>query len=873
MEAPLPTASHAPRQAYKPPRWMKITVLVLTLGVGLGLVGGVLGLVGLFWFYGRDVEEIDEQALRDYRPPQVTRVLDREGRLIGEIFTQRRTFVPYEEVPAHVESAFLAAEDADFYRHEGMDYLGMVRALLANLRAGEMKQGASTITQQVVKNFLLTQDRTLERKVQELILSRRIEQVLSKTEILELYLNDIYLGHGRYGIEEASRFYFGKGIREIDLGQAALLATLPKAPGTSTPYKNYDKAKDRQVYVLRQMEKQGFATAAEVAPFLDAKLDIIPRSHEAAEADAASLELKASAEVQPGAEEFVDLARADLLLRYGKDELGRLGATVTMTVDLELQKQARAGLRAGLITMDHRRGWGHDIKPAKPKNLERAIANGKGPHEVGKIYPVVIQPRPPAVPGAPKLPAHGFPGKIGGTLDVWVEVPAGSRYDDPELDDLQQFPAGGITMARILSLAPPAERALPQGWALAEIGSGPEAALVLADVDTGELLALVGGYRFARGDFNRAMQAKRQPGSSFKPFVYGAALATKKFSAASIIEDSPEIYEKWRPTNYEADQYRGPIRMRVALTHSVNTVAIKLLDAVTVEVGIAFARAAGIESPLEPNLSLALGTAEVTPFELLRGYLTLARAGSRIDPIWIRSIEIPGQASWTPTRTPEQTIDAGVTFVLASMMRSVVEEGTGTAAKKLGVPIAGKTGTAADSRDAWFAGFTEELVAVAWVGFDTPKPMTRETGGKAALPIWLAAMTAARELELPEADEAIRPPQKIFEVPPSVLVRTIDRATGLLAPATVLHADGTESPPDPATLMEEYFVPGTEPTTTATPEVASKADVLLDLYGEGPADAPSGEDALVGRDEGPNEPAPTPDEPTPDEPALPSLED
>lgn len=877
-----PTASPPARQAYKPPRWMKITALVLVIGFVVGVVGSVVGLVGIFWYYGRDVEEIDEQALRNYRPPQVTRVLDREGVLIGEIFTQRRTFVPYEDIPAHVESAFLAAEDADFYHHEGMDYVGMVRALLANLRAGEMRQGASTITQQVVKNFLLTQDRTLERKVQELILSRRIEEVLSKTEILELYLNDIYLGHGRYGVEEASRFYFGKSIREIDIGQAALLATLPKAPGTSTPYKNYDKAKDRQIYVLRQMAEKGFATQAEVAPYIEAELAIIPRSHEDAEADAASLELRASAEVKPGAEEFVDLARAELTMRYGKEELGRLGATVTMTVDLELQKQARAGLRSGLITMDHRRGWGHDIKPAKPKNLERAIANGKGPHEVGKIYPVVIQPRPPAVPGAPKLPEHGFPAKVGDTLDVWVEVPPGSRYDDPELDYQQQFPAGGITMGKLLSLAPPPERGLPKGWALAEIGSGPEAAVAVADVDSGELLALVGGYRFGRGDFNRAMQAKRQPGSSFKPFIYGAALASKKFSAASIIEDSPEIYEKWRPTNYEADQYRGPIRMRVALTHSVNTVAIKLLDAVGLEVGIAFARAAGIESPLEPNLSLALGTAEVTPYELLRGYLTLARAGSRIEPTWIRSIEIPGQDTWTPTRTPEQTIDAGVVFILASMMRSVVEEGTGTAAKKLGVPIAGKTGTAAEARDAWFAGFTEDLVAVAWVGFDTPKPMTRETGGKAALPIWMAAMTAARTLELPEADERIRPPYRIFEPPPSVLVRTIDRTTGLLAPTTVVHADGSESPPDPATLMEEYFLPGTEPTLSATPEAISKADVLLDLYGDGPSDAPSGEDALVGTTSAnvdPNEPAPAapeptpadPSEPAPSEPELPSL--
>jgi penicillin-binding protein 1A len=860
------------RRRFVAPRWLKITLVsVVVLGV-LGVLGGVAGLAGIFWYYGRDIDAIDEAKLRDYRPPQVTRVLDRNGVLIGEIFSERRTFVAYEDIPAHVENAFLAAEDADFYRHEGMDYIGMVRALVANVRARSLRQGASTITQQVVKNFLLSPERTFERKVQELILARRIEELLDKSEILELYLNEIYLGHGRYGIEEASRFYFGKGIAEIDLGQAALLATLPKAPGAATPYKNYDKAKDRQVYVLRQMQKHGFAKPEEVERFIDAPLDIVDRD---ADADAdTEIDPSRAAKVSPGAEEFVDFAKAELIERYGEDALGELGATVTMSVDLELQRTARKAVLDGLVAMDQRRRWGHGIEPAKDKNKKRAIKRGAGPHQAGKIYPVIIQERSPELPA--ELLEQGFPAKIGEDFEVWVSVPQGSRYDEPDKTHLEQFPAGGITMGRVLALTAPKDRypGLPEGWGLAEIGSGPEAATVLADVDTGEVLAMVGGYRYGRGDFNRVLAAKRQPGSAFKPFVYGAALRSKQFTAASLIEDSPEIYEKWRPTNYERDVYRGEIRMRVALTHSVNTVAIKLLDAVGVEQAIELARACGIESQLEPNLSLALGTSEVTPFELMRAYLTLARGGSRIEPALIRSIEVPGQETWTPDRGVEQVVDGGLVFVLASLMRSVVEEGTGKRAKKLGVPVAGKTGTAAESRDAWFAGFTAEYVTIAWVGFDTPKPMKRESGGRAALPIWLSLMQAARERDNPVAEAAIVPSFSPFSPPPSVSVRTIDKATGLLAPPLIIDAEGIERPPGPDMIMEEYFLPGTEPTEQASPEAEARADILLDLYGDEPMDDEGlgegddehGEvDEPEGEELAPEDPAP---EPPAEEPAL-----
>ncbi len=788
---------------------------------------GVLGVGATLWWHARGISRVDETTLRNYRPPQVTRVMSRDGALIGELFSERRTVVDYARIPSHVENAFLAAEDAQFHEHEGMDYFGMVRALVANVKAGQIRQGASTITQQVVKIFMLSSERTFERKVQELVLARRLEQALSKREILELYLNEIYLGHGCYGIEEASRFYFGTGVADISLGQAAILAGLPKAPSRDSPVENPEGAKKRQVYVLEQMVKLGWASAHDAQAAIDGPLDVVDRA--------------AVPRVAPGAEEFVDLARADLIERYGEDALDTLGATVVTTVDLELQSAARESLRQGLRALDLRQGYGHGNKPATEKKRDRALAKGTGDLSVGEVRPVVVISRPAGV----ELPPDGFAGRVG-DRNVFVRVPRGSRYDEPDVTMEEQFPPESITMVRLVGLAGPAE-GVPAGWARGEIGSGPEAAVVLSDVRTGEILAMIGGYAHARGQFNRALQARRQPGSSFKPFVYGAALESREFTAASIVSDSPEIYEKWKPTNFEADQYRGDIRVRQAMTHSVNTVAIKLLDAIGYEAVHRFARAAGIESELANNLSLALGTSEVTPRELLGAYQTLARGGSRLSPRGIVRIEIAGEKPVDGSKEPEDALSADVVFVLTSMMQSVVEEGTGKGARALGRPVAGKTGTSGDHRDAWFAGFTPRHAAVVWVGFDTPRRIGRsETGGRAALPIWLGAMGKAEGESTGES----------FVPPPSVTVRTIDAASGLLAPTGTM--DGDLRP-----TLEEFFLEGTEPVEEATPEALPAGDVLLDLYGAEPEPAyPSPESRL---DEAPPLPPPLPS--VDDEPA------
>jgi penicillin-binding protein 1A len=774
-------------------RAKKILIVLVVLFV-VGALASVGAVLGTFWWYGREVAELDEARLRNYRPPQVTRILARDGEtVIGEIFTERRTFLRYEEIPSHVENAFLAAEDADFYKHEGMDYPGMVRALLANLRAGEIRQGGSTITQQVVKIFMLSPERTFERKVQELILSRRLEQAFTKREILELYLNEIYLGHGRYGIEEASWYYFGTSVRDLDIGQAAMLATLPKAPGRDSPVRNYDRARARQIYVLNQMVKHGFVSARDAQRHLEEGPKLAD-PHE-------------RLRVEPGAEEFVDVVRSKLEAHYGAEALRSLGARVVTTVDLPLQREARRAVIAGLAGVDRRNGYGHGIGPADPEAREAALREVTGPLQIGRSHPAVVGARP----GGVVLPEDGFVARVG-EHDVFVHVPEGSRHHDPDKSLSEQFPQGGIVEVRILASGDGDDGGVPADWFRAEVSGGPEGAVVVADVASGEIVAMVGGSGYALAQFNRAMEAKRQPGSSFKPFVYGAALETRELTAASIVSDSPEIYEKWRPTNFQRDKYRGDIRLRVALTHSVNTVAIKLADRIGIDKVIAFARAAGIESSLPQNLSLALGTGEVTPFELARAYLTLARGGNRIEPRFISEVTVAGRTDWVPDRSSAQTLSEDVVFILTSMMQSVVEHGTATKAKALKRPIAGKTGTSGDFHDAWFAGFTPRRVAVAWVGFDRPRRIGKgETGAKAALPIWIDVMRAA------ESGEPLS-----FTPPPSVSVRLVDAASGLLTPL------GDET--GQRKSLEEFFIAGTEPLDEAIPAALPAGDVLLDLY-------------------------------------------
>ncbi len=774
--------------------WPKRIVLALVILLFVGVLAGVGGIVGVFWWFGRGVADLDEARLKNYRPPQVTRIYARDGEtLLGEVYEQRRTLIRYEEIPSHVENAFLAAEDADFYRHEGMDLMGMARALLVNVRARRVKQGASTITQQVVKNFMLSPERSLERKVQELILARRLEQALTKQQILELYLNEIYLGHGRYGLEEAAWYYFGRSVRDIDLGQAALLATLPKAPSRDSPYKNRAKAKQRQVWVLEQMVAHGFATADDAQPFMDAKLDVIAPDQRR--------------RIHAGADEFVDEVHRRLKEEYG-DELLTLGAKVTTTVDMDVQGQARVGLITALHELDVRQGYGAEARPATKKELRAAAKDGKKAMVVGRTYRAQS-----VVAEGVALPANAYAAAVGEQRLV-VSVPEGPRFRKHGVTVVEQFAPGVVHPVLVQTLDDPE---LPPGWGRAKV-IVPESAVAISDPDTGEVLAMIGGSTYERGNFNRVLQAARQPGSSFKPFVYGAAVQSKQYTAATLVSDSPDVYEKWKPTNFLRDVYLGDVRLRVALTKSINTIAIKLLDTVGFAAVHRFAADAGIEAELPEHLSLALGTTEIKPIEMLSGYTTLARGGNRITPRVVLSIEAPGRETVVPEQVAEQTLDRSAVFVLVSMMQSVVRSGTGAKANKLGRPAAGKTGTSADFHDAWFCGFTPTKVAVAWVGFDQPRYLGKgETGGRAAVPVWLSAMRAA------DTGEA-----KPFAVPEGIVVHRIDGASGLRAPTwDVDYGEGVKRK-----TLDEYFIKGTEPVDFAVPAALPKGDVLLDLYGD-----------------------------------------
>lgn len=760
-------AASRSRSGDRRPRPLWLRVLLWTLAAGCGLL--VLGLgtvVGVFAYYGRATELPRMGSLRDYHPPLVTRIFDRNGLLVGEISAERRTVVPYERIPTMLIKAVVAAEDAAFFEHRGLNYLGMLRAFVTNLRAGRFVQGGSSITQQVVKTFVLSPERTMRRKVQEVILARRVETELSKEEILYLYLNQIYFGHGRYGVQEASRFFFGRDVDKLGVGELALLAGLPNSPERLSPFKHPDAAKRRQAYVLARMAKLGVISEAEARRLIEAPIRVV----------------KSRRPFLNEAPEYMDVVRGELARLHGEERLANLGLTVYTALDVKLQMAAREAVQWGLSAIDARQGFRGRVAHLKGKRLTQTLARLRARQaeiKEGGRYQAVVT----AVDDGEEQLQVDLGSRTGRVL-----LGADSRYNPQEHAPSKRFQVGDLIWVRA------------DGEDFAFDG-GPQAALVAMEPETGAVLALVGGYSFHPGDFDRARRALRQPGSAFKPFIYAAALDTGRFTAASIFDDTPVQFGKWEPKNYDG-VYRGPVRLREALTHSINTVTAKLLEKVTVPPVHKLAAAAGIRSALVNDLTLALGTASVTPLELAVAYSTIANGGRRVEPQFI--VRVGNQ----PVRAaePQQALRPEVAYLVTSLMQSVVQEGTGRRATRLGRPVAGKTGTTNDQKDAWFVGFTPQLVAVVWVGFDTPRPLGRnETGGQAALPVWVRFMKKALAGK----------PKLPFKQPPGVVVKRIDPATGLLAPE-----GATE-------VLDEVFLEGSEPRETATPPDQVNPDTIL----------------------------------------------
>jgi penicillin-binding protein 1A len=790
----------------------RLAKLALALGV-LAVLAAAAGGVAFWALILRDLPEIN--SLRDYRPKLITRVLDVDGNEVASFATERRIIVPIEEVPKPVVDAFVAAEDGQFYEHTGLDYSGILRAVFTNLFENR-KVGASTITQQVAKTFLLSSERSYTRKLKDMVLARRIEKSLSKNDILHLYLNQIYFGAGAYGIEAAAQTYFGKSARDLQVHEAALIAGLVPRPAEWNPHVAPEMAHRKQLLVLHRMVEQGFLTPEQRESWAAQPLAYV-RPHWQ-ERDAATAF-------------FVEEVRRHLMARFGGDEVLTGGLTVHTTLDVDNQMEAWRALRRGLREHDRRMGFRGPIRNVPKKEWEAvqaeiAVSNAAfvpGEDAVVQALVVAIDDEKQEVElaispeertrlqladlrwaGRPDPSRDGIGGRVtrvGQALHlgdlVWLE----EIFPDGEARE----PKEGAKREFALYQRPLAE-----------------GALLAIDLEKASLQAMVGGYSFAQSEFNRALQSRRQPGSAFKPVVYAAALA-RGYTPATIVHDTAVVYEDatrgfdWKPENYSEDFY-GPITLRTALAKSRNAATIRILSDIGLQPVSDMARALGIESKMEMNLGLALGNSEVTLAELVRAYTPFATGGKLIDPLFILEVrdrsgrvvakDVTLFASQSPEALPpvsqgsegsgpdevervmeklrEQAaanqgealgrdyhLDPVNAYLMTEMMRAVVTEGTGGRVKELGRPVAGKTGTTNDLHDAWFIGYTPEIATGVWVGYDNARNLgVNETGGRTAAPIFVEYMKSALR-DRPVED---------FRVPEGVVFARVDRATGLLAP-------------------------------------------------------------------------------------------
>lgn len=705
--------------------------------------------------------------LLDYRPPTVSRVFAADGTVIGEFFIEKRYVTPIYRIPEVVQAAFLAAEDANFYQHRGVDPMGIARAALNNYRAGSTRQGGSTITQQVVKALLLSPERSYERKFKELILAFRLERELTKAEILYLYLNQIYLGNGAYGVQAAAREYFDKDVAELDLAEAALLAGLPQAPSRYSPVRHFERAKARQRYVLDRMVEERYVTRDEAEAAGEEDL-VLRRPHD---------------DVVGPARHFVEHVRRLLVARYGSDATYQLGLNIYTTLDLRMQAIAEEQLAAGVRALDDRQGFRGPLRRIGDRELKALRSRPARQSELpapGTVLEAV------AVGGA-----DGRLRRPGGGLEVdWAEGQA-------------VLPAAGLSWATSKGYAPQTGDVLEVrvveagGKRSLELthSNDTQGALVAMVPATGDVKAMVGGLDYRQSEFNRATQAMRQPGSAFKPLIYTAAM-DRGFTPASVINDAPVSYrdgtgKMWSPKNF-TKKFLGPTSLRTALTESRNVVTVKLVDQMGLRYLIDYLPRFGLKRPFPKNLSIALGTAEVTLLELIEAYSVFPNLGRRIEPRFITRItDTDGKLIEEYPVVGERTISADTAYITVNLLANAMRYGTGKQAI-IDRPAAGKTGTTNDQHDAWFMGFTPELLTGIWVGYDSEKSLgKKETGGRAAAPIWREFTQRALE-GVPVSD---------FPVPHEIILVNIDRGTGLRAR------------PGQGNTMLEAFKRGTEPNS------------------------------------------------------------
>lgn len=693
------------------------------------------------------------EALTDYRPKRPMQVYTADGHLIGEFGEERRSVVRIEDVPPVMKQAILAAEDERFYEHGGIDTLGMVRATLANLTSGGKKQGASTITMQVARNFYLSSEKTLSRKFYEILLSFKIEHSLSKDHILQLYINQIYLGQRAYGFASAAQTYFGKSMKDLSIAEAAMLAGLPKAPSAYNPVANPKRAKLRQMYVVRRMHELSFITDDQKNAAQNEALRVRRGGDDPLEGGDSYLRAA-----------FVsEMARQMVVDRFPEDAYTR-GYKVYTTIIKSDQDAAYAALRRAVMDYDRRHGYRRpeayidlkEIKADQDETLDELLSDFA---EADDLIPAIVLE---ADQKQVKLYRHG-----GEVLTLKGDsIKFASRALDLKAPANKRIRRGAVVRIQAHPKA---------GWVITQLPD-VEAAFVSANPRNGAIRALIGGFDFSRNKFNHVTQAWRQPGSSYKPFIYSAALE-KGFTPATIIEDGPILVpasetgsKDWEPKNYDG-KYEGPMTLRTALTKSKNMVSIRILQAITPQYAQDYASRFGFDPEKNPPyLTLALGAGSVTPWQSLAAYAVFANGGYKIQPHLVREIRDENNivlASFENVEAGDESlrvIDARNAYIMDSLLRDVTIRGTAAraAATLKRRDLAGKTGTTNDYIDAWFAGYQKEIVGIAWIGFDQPKRLGNgETGGSAALPMWIDYMAKALK-DIPESIAA--PPEGLVGV-------------------------------------------------------------------------------------------------------------
>jgi len=699
------------------------------------LIAGFAGASFIYFHYSQDLPDVRE--LKNYHPSTITQIYSDGDEKVAEFYIEKRIMVPLEDIPLALKQATLAVEDSNFYYHLGIDPKAIFRAFITNMKAGRVVEGGSTITQQLSKTLFLSRERTLPRKIREAILSVRLELVFTKDEILEMYLNQIYYGHGSYGVEAAARTYFGRGVADITIAECAMIASLPKAPNHYSPYKDPKRARKRRNHTIRRMSYLSFITKSEGESALNEEFHL---------GEVTSMLNRAPY--------FVEHIRQFLEEKYGSSKLYRGGLKVYTTLDMDLQESAQKSVIKHLRIADKRYGYrgaldNWDLSRGELSIQEALIKMNRFKEGEGITAGKIIKG---VVVSVNEKQVSVFLGPDEGTIDIrdmnWARPP-NTRLDGRWARIKRPSEAlhpGDLILVKPLRIL---EGSL--GWALAlEQEPDVEGSLVSLDPKTGQVKAMVGGYSFAKSQFNRAVQAIRQPGSAFKPIIYAAAVK-EGFSPASIIIDSPIIFkekedafDKWKPVNFE-EKFYGPTSLRTALTHSRNVVTVKLMQNIGIKGTIKLAKSLGITSNMERNLSISLGSSGLTLFELTSAYSAFANNGTLIKPRSIRSIQNrKGEILYTAKPEITQPISPGVAYTITSLLQSVVEHGTGKKVKVLNRPVAGKTGTTNNFVDAWFMGYTPELVTGVWVGKDKDEPLGRnETGSRAAIPIWLQFMQEA----------------------------------------------------------------------------------------------------------------------------------